>query len=205
MTIPDDYPTRWGTSYRPGIVHRLDRMTSGIMLVAKTNRARLRLVEQFKERTIKKEYRAVVVGKVALQSDFIDFPIGPHPRHHERMRIDLEKGKPASTFYEVLERLCGLTYLRVSPRTGRTHQIRLHLAQLGFPVVMDTLYMGNAKAQYQRVLIQKFGSEEAAYVMPRLALHAYRIGFEHPIDGRQMDLSAPLAADIEGLLAAFRS
>ena len=196
---------RVGVVQRPGIVHRLDRDTSGVMLVALSNKARLGLVGQFKERQIKKEYRAVVCGKVSLHSDFVDLPIGNHRRHHDRMCIDLDQGKPASTFYEVLERLPGFSLVRASPLTGRTHQIRVHLAHIGHPVAADRIYGRGAGQAFDRFCEQRV---KAGLPLPRLqrqALHAYQIRFTHPIDGREMEFAAPVPPDMEEFVELLRA
>jgi 23S rRNA pseudouridine1911/1915/1917 synthase len=193
-----------GAPERPGIVHRLDRDTSGAMVCALTNLARYKLVQQFKARTVKKEYRAIVVGKVAFESDYVDLPIGPDLKHPERQKIDFENGKPASTFYEVLERLPGYTYLRAHPLTGRTHQIRLHLAHIGHPCVADPLYGRQAGQQYRRLLEQRTKAGLTVPSIRRQALHALRLRFVHPVDGREIDVEAPLPADVAELLDFLR-
>lgn len=193
-----------GVVVRPGIVHRLDANTSGIMIVAKTNEARTRLVDQFKEKRVKKEYRAVVCGVMPFDSDYVDLPIGDDPNRHDRMRIDVEHGKPSSTYYEVLERLGEVSYVKAMPFTGRTHQIRVHLAHVGHPVFADPLY--------GKRFSQKFDQERrerlAAGLPPliaRHALHAHRIRFEHPSTGVELEFEAPVPADMEALLAHYRA
>lgn len=193
-----------GPMERPGIVHRLDRDTSGLMVVALSNPARVKLVNQFKARTVKKEYRAIVVGKVALQSDYIDLAIAQDKSHPERQRIDLRDGKPASTYYEVVERLPGYTYLRCHPLTGRTHQIRLHLAHLGHPCVADPIYGRNHGVAWRRLVEER---EKAGMPLPQIrrqALHALRLRFTHPVDGREIDVESKLAPDMEELLVFLR-
>lgn len=194
-----------GSPERPGIVHRLDRDTSGVMVVALSNEARVKLVQQFKTRVVKKEYRAIVIGKVALQSDYIDLPIGPDPRHPERQRIDVQDGKPASTFYEVVERLRGYTYLRAYPMTGRTHQIRLHLSHLGHPCVADPLYGRQITLPWRRMLEEREQSGLPVPKIRRQALHALKLRFTHPVDGREMAFETPLAEDMQELLEFLRS
>ncbi len=193
-----------GVVHRPGIVHRLDRLTSGVMVVARSNRARSGLVGQFKERLVKKEYRAIVVGKMSLISDYIDLPIGTDPKHHERMRIDLTEGKPASTFYEVEERFPGFTAVKAFPLSGRTHQIRIHLAQLGHPVVMDPIYGKSVGTAYTRFRQKREKEGKRVPSIRRQALHAHRLRFVHPVDGRTMEWESPIPADIEELGAALR-
>ncbi len=193
-----------GAPERPGVVHRLDRDTSGLMVVALSNAARYKLVQQFKARTVKKEYHAIVVGKMALQSDYIDLPIGPDPKQFDRQRIDLVAGKPASTFYEVIERLPGYTYLRCSPLTGRTHQIRLHLGHLGHPCIADPIYGRQAVGQYYRMIAERKAEGLPVPNFNRQALHAARLRFEHPIDGRELDFECPLEEDMAKLLQFLR-
>ncbi len=193
-----------GAPERPGVVHRLDRDTSGLMVVALSNPARYKLVLQFKARTVKKEYHALVVGKVALQSDYIDLPIGQDPKQFDRQRIDLVAGKPASTFYEVIERLPGYTYLRCFPLTGRTHQIRLHLGHLGHPCIADPLYGRQTIGQYYRMIAERKAAGLPVPDFNRQALHAYRLRFDHPIDGRELDFTCPLEPDMVALLEFLR-
>jgi 23S rRNA pseudouridine1911/1915/1917 synthase len=193
-----------GAPDRPGIVHRLDRDTSGVMVVALSNEARIKLVQQFKTRAVKKEYRAVVVGKVALRSDYIDLPIGPDPRRPDRQCIDLAHGKPASTFYEVVERLPGYTQLRAYPMTGRTHQIRLHLAHLGHPCVADPIYGRQLLLPWRTLLLERTRAGLPVPSIRRQALHAMKLRFTHPLDGREMAFEAPLPADMEELLTFLR-
>ncbi|MFO0980428.1 MAG: RluA family pseudouridine synthase [Planctomycetota bacterium] len=194
-----------GVVFRPGIVHRLDRDTSGIVVVARTNEARERLVQQFKDRTVKKEYRAIVIGKLPFDSDYIDLPLAQDPRHGDRMRVDLEEGKPSSTFYEVIERLPGFTFVRVTPFTGRTHQIRVHLSHLGFPVAVDSTY-GKRAGQYFYQLRDRLGlAGKLAPSITRHALHAFRLEFEHPTRGGRLVFEAELPADMQELLTILRS
>ena len=190
-----------GVPERPGIVHRLDRDTSGIMVVALSNSARYKLVLQWKNRQVKKEYRAIVVGKIALQSDYIDLPLGQDPKHPERQRVDVAGGKPSSTFYDVIERLPGYTYVRCSPLTGRTHQIRVHLSHLGHPCVADPLYGRQIGQQFRRLLDQRERAGLSTVDFRRQALHAFRLRFTHPVDGREIDYECPLEEDMERLLA----
>ena len=193
-----------GVVSRPGIVHRLDAHTSGIMIVAKTNAARTDLVEQFKDKLVRKEYRAVVAGEMPFDSDYIDLPIGEDVNRSDRMRVDEERGKPSSTYYEVLERLGDVTYVKAMPFTGRTHQIRVHLAHVGHPVVADPLY-GKKHAQK---LDQEQRQRVAAGLPPliaRHALHAFRVRFRHPATGEEVEFEAALPADMQALLDHFRS
>jgi 23S rRNA pseudouridine1911/1915/1917 synthase len=188
---------------RPGIVHRLDKDTSGIMLVAKNDSAHFKLARQFHERTVKKTYQAVVQGELERDEDVIDLPIARHRRNPEKMTIDFKTGKSAQTQYKVLERFHGYTFVELSPRTGRTHQLRVHMMYIGHPVATDFLYGS------QRVIFgDEFSDAEGAadrIVIARQALHAHRIRLEHPVSGEPLDLSAPLAADIRELLDNLRA
>jgi 23S rRNA pseudouridine1911/1915/1917 synthase len=188
---------------RPGIVHRLDRDTSGVLLVARTDQAHLRLSEQFEQRTVEKEYFAIVVGRVDRDRDLIDQPIGFHPHQREKMAIrrDDPDSRPASTFYEVIERFDGFTALRLVPKTGRTHQIRVHLASIGHPVLCDRQYGGRAlltRGELRRL------PEDESLLLDRQALHARSLAITHPDTGQRMEFAAPLPADIEATLTALR-
>ena len=136
-----------GGPTRPGIVHRLDRDTSGVILVAKNDIAHAKLAAQFEGRTIKKEYYALVVGAPQRDRDVIEEPIGMHPRQRDKMAIHRHdpNARRAETYFEVVERFVGFAALRVSPKTGRTHQIRVHLDHIGCPVLCDRLYGGRAR------------------------------------------------------------
>lgn len=201
-----------GGTVRPGIVHRLDRDTSGVLVVAKTDLAHQRLAEQFQARTVRKEYLALVAGVPDRDRDLIDQPIGPHPSHREKMalRADHSASRPAQTFYEVLERFPGITYVRAEPKTGRTHQIRLHLASVGCPVLCDRLYGGRGRIAVGELRGMSRAKQLApelsddAVLLQRQALHAHRLTFAHPLTGEPLSLVAPLAADIEPLLLILR-
>ena len=206
-------------SARPGIVHRLDRDTSGVIIVAKTDFAHMKLAEQFAQREIHKEYVAICSGSPPRDRDVIDAPIGPHPHQSEKMaiRFECEDAKSAQTFYEVLRRYKGFTYIKAMPKTGRTHQIRIHFMHAGFPILCDRLYGGRAEISEvelgnRSLRSEKLGvrSEEltqsgaqkplATPVLSRQALHARRIQFHHPETGQPMDVSAPLPDDMKAML-----
>lgn len=193
-----------GGPTRPGIVHRLDRDTSGAILVAKTDPIHHKLAAQFAGRTIKKEYFALVRGTPERDRDVVARPIGLHPTQREKMAIRREGPdvREAETFYEVLERFHGFASLRVLPRTGRTHQIRVHLAHLGCPVLCDRQYGG--RTQITRGELTRDASD-ATVLLARQALHARRIGFSHPMSGKWMEIEAPLPADILAVLHALRT
>ena len=141
-----------GGPTRPGIVHRLDRDTSGIILVARTDQSHHKLAMQFQNRTIEKEYFAIVAGQPDLDRDFIDRSIGVHPQQREKMAIrrDDPASRPAQTFYQVQERFDGFATVQVLPKTGRTHQIRVHLSHIGCPVLCDRQYGGRARSPAAR-------------------------------------------------------
>ena len=177
---------------RPGIVHRLDKDTSGVLLVAKSDEAHAALAGQFKERTVHKTYLAVVQGVIEFDADLISLPIGRHPVKGERMTVRHDgSGRASETYYEVRERFRRHTFVEVHPRTGRTHQIRVHMAALGTPIVADRLY-----GRMDRVLRP---------VIARQALHAHRIEFRHPATNDETTIESPLAPDIARLLEFLRS
>ena len=175
-----DYP-------RPGIVHRLDKDTSGLLIVAKSAGARSALQAQFQARQVEKVYLALVHGVPPAPAGLIDAPIGRDPRQRKRMAVVAE-GRPAVTAYRVLEPLGEYALLEVMPKTGRTHQIRVHLAFIGHPVVGDEVY----------------GRRRSRLACPRQFLHAARLSFRHPVTGRPMEFSAPLPPDLQAVLEEAR-
>jgi 23S rRNA pseudouridine1911/1915/1917 synthase len=198
-----------GGPTRPGIVHRLDRDTSGVIVVAKTDSAHEALAAQFQSRAVEKEYRAIVVGVPDREQDVIDEPIGDHPTQREKKAI--RRGHPearqAVTFYEVLERFRGFSVVAARPKTGRTHQIRIHLTHAGFPVLCDRLYGGRAEITeldlIPRDQLPHDTSALAGTLLARQALHAHRLTIDHPTSGQRMQFEAPLPADIEQTLVAL--
>jgi 23S rRNA pseudouridine1911/1915/1917 synthase len=167
---------------RPGIVHRLDKDTSGLMMVAKNDKAHLSLSKQIKDRTIEKKYIALVHGKMQKNEGIIDAPIGRSPRHRKKMtviRSEKLKSKEATTHYRVLERFRNYVLVELKLVTGRTHQIRVHLASIGNPVVGDSVY-GRAS--------NEFG-------IKRQLLHAAQLKFNHPVSGKLMEFKAEPPAD----------
>jgi 23S rRNA pseudouridine1911/1915/1917 synthase len=192
-----------GGPVRPGVVHRLDRDTTGVIVIAKTNRAHFALAQQFEERVTEKEYLTIVVGVPDHDRDVIELPIGVHPYQREKMaiRANHSTSKPARTFYEVVERFAGFAYVRVLPKTGRTHQIRVHLSHLGYPVLCDKQYGGRSQITVGEL---ERGSEDTTVILDRHALHAYRLTISHPVSNESLTFVAPLPADMQDTLTALR-
>jgi 23S rRNA pseudouridine1911/1915/1917 synthase len=183
---------------RPGIIHRLDKHTSGIMIVAKTDDAHVALSRQFKEHTIKKVYRAVVHGDMDGDTGVIELPVGRHPTDRKKMSTRSRHGKPALTRWRVVQRFGAVTSLDVQIKTGRTHQIRVHLHAVGHPIIGDTIY-GDSHKRINAMKDTELRRVLAA--MTRQALHAATIGFIHPVTTSYMECSAPLPADMTTLCA----
>lgn len=181
---------------RPGIVHRLDEDTSGVLAVAKTEAAFHHLKSLFRDRKVEKDYLAVVVGTVDLDSDHIERPIGRHPHSRSRMSVR-PQGKTAHTYYEVLRRYPGYTYLRVRIFTGRTHQIRVHLRSIGHPVAGDTRYGG---AGARGPLRDHPVTKRSVPVIGRQALHAWRIAFDRPEGKGRIECTAEPPEDFQALI-----
>lgn len=180
-----------GGEQRPGIVHRLDRDTSGIMVVAKSDRALAGLMNQFKQRTIHKNYVALVWGHPSPARGTIKTLIGRHRADRKKMAVQPKTGRAAVTHYELSERLGDISLVRIRLETGRTHQIRVHMAHCGFPVVGDAQYGGRSG----RSLPLPAG---------RQMLHAETLAFIHPVTGKPLTFSAPWPADLSALVAALR-
>lgn len=177
---------------RPGIVHRLDKDTSGCMVVAKDDQAHHRLVEQFKSRQIVKIYHAILVGSPEKGHGTVDLPIGRHPVNRKKMAVRPENGRPAITHWRTVERFgAGCTFVELRLETGRTHQIRVHMAALGHPVAGDPVYGGKVKE------LSRFG-------IVRQCLHSSTLGFCHPRTGKAMEFTAPLWADLAAALDCLR-
>ncbi len=173
-----------GGEGRPGIVHRLDKDTSGLVIVAKNDGAHLSLARQLKERRVEKTYLALVEGRIEPADAVIDAPIGRHPRHRKRMAV-VEGGREARTRYRLLREVDGRSLLEVRPETGRTHQIRVHLAAAGHPVAGDPTY-------------GRRGPPPGG--LRRQFLHAQRLAFRHPRSGERLELEAPLPEDLAAVL-----
>lgn len=192
-----------GGPNRPGIVHRLDADTSGAILIAKHDLAHSKLAAQFAERTVDKTYLAVVSGVPDRDADWIEQPIGIHPRQREKMAIRKydPEARMAQTLYRVVERFDGFALISAHPKTGRTHQIRVHLAHIGCPVLCDRQYGG--RAVLTRGEIRRDPSDTTV-LLSRQALHAWRLGFTHPGTGRRMEVEAPVPQDIAQVLEELR-
>lgn len=182
---------------RPGIVHRLDRDTSGVMLVAKQAVAFDFLRQQFRDRTADKEYRCIVFGVPRFQSDWIERGIATDPRHPDRMTVVDHGGRESSTYYEVVERFAGFAHVRCKPKTGRTHQIRVHMTSIGHSLVGDRVYRSRSR--------QHASLPPGAPEIRRHCLHALRLVIPHPADREPMAFEAGLPADLDALLQFLRT
>jgi 23S rRNA pseudouridine1911/1915/1917 synthase len=198
-----------GGPTRPGIVHRLDRDTSGVMVVAKTDPMHFALASQFEARTTEKEYFAITAGVPDHDRDWIEQPIGMHPHQREKMAIRAghTTSREAATFYEVQERFTGFAAVKVLPQTGRTHQIRVHLAHLGCPVLCDKLYGGHTKitrGEMRRRTHIAAQADDSEIILARQALHARRIKLTHPASGDAIEFIAPIPPDLSAVLDVLR-
>jgi 23S rRNA pseudouridine1911/1915/1917 synthase len=180
-----------GGELRPGIVHRLDRGTSGVMVVAKNDRAHEELSRQFRDREVEKEYIALVWG-VVQAGRRIDSPVGRDPVHRQRMSARARRARSAVTRVTKAIHLPGVSYLHVAIATGRTHQIRVHLSSIGHPIVGDSLYGGLRRRVPANV--------RAAGRLERPFLHAHRLAFHHPADQRRMEFESPLPPDLQSII-----
>ncbi len=182
-----------GETLRPGIVHRLDKDTSGLLVVAKNERTLRALQAEIKARRVSRSYLALVHGRVDPPEGTIEAPIARHPRRRQRMAV-VPAGRPATTRYRVREYFPGATLVEVSLLTGRTHQIRVHFAHIGHPVVGDPVY-GRRRDR----------NSEAKWGMTRQALHAYRLSFTHPRTRVPVEVEAPLPPDMDAALEEIRT
>jgi 23S rRNA pseudouridine1911/1915/1917 synthase len=181
---------------RPGIVHRLDKETSGCLVVAKNDVTHIGLARQFEERTVKKIYNAIVLGQVAREEGEIRASIARHPTHRKRMAVrETEESRFAHTTFRVLERLVHSTYVEAEIHTGRTHQIRVHFQFIGHPILGDTNYGSKANKRF---------AEVTGYEAPRVLLHSRKLSFVHPGTHEEMKFSAPLPDDFKAALSFLR-
>lgn len=184
---------RVGDESRPGIVHRLDKDTSGLIIVAKTEEIHRSLTDYFKNRQIEKVYLAVVYGEMSKEAGFIDLPLGRHPRERKIMSTRSRHPKEAITEWRVKEKLPHASLLEIFLRTGRTHQIRVHLTEAGHPVVGDPVY--GRKREIRR--LAEMAWRKNRIVLPRRQLlHAHRLSFVHPVSGQWLELLSPMPADM---------
>ncbi|MGB9835726.1 MAG: RluA family pseudouridine synthase [Candidatus Saccharicenans sp.] len=179
-----------GSPLRPGIVHRLDKDTSGLLVVARTNQAYLSLREQFEERSVSKTYLALALGRFREKKGTIDLPIGRHVHHREKISVKTRKPRLAVTHYQVLEEFRETTFLALKPVTGRTHQLRVHLSATGHPIAGDPKYGGLGEKGRKR--------------WPRLFLHAWKLAFNHPLSGERMEFESPLPEELNKILEKER-
>lgn len=173
---------------RPGIVHRIDKDTTGVLIVCKNDKAHNALAEQLKEHSITRKYRAIVCGNLKEDEGTVDAPLGRHPQDRKKMAIVRTGGKRAVTHYRVLERFGNYTYIECQLETGRTHQIRVHMASLGHPLLGDEIY----------------GRVKSPFKLEGQTLHAMVLGFIHPTTGEYMEFEAPLPEYFEKLLEKLR-
>ena len=194
-----------GGVLRPGIVHRLDKGTSGLLVAAKTDQAHLSLARQIARREVARTYRAVVWGLLGEDRGRIEAPIARHRKRRKDMAVDWQRGRKAITHFSVLDRFVFATYASVCLETGRTHQIRVHFSHMGHPVFGDAQYGGRTKA------LSNLGGEKRnlaarlLHLIDRPALHAVALKFRHPVSGEPLSFEAPLPADMVKLLEALRS
>jgi 23S rRNA pseudouridine1911/1915/1917 synthase len=184
-----------GGMSRPGIVHRLDKKTSGLLIVAKNNVAHAKLSRAFSERSIEKTYLALVHGKPGSDYGMIELSVGRHPTLRTKMAAGPRRGRAAHTEYRVVERFRGFSLLEVKIKTGRTHQIRVHLSTIGHPVVGDNVYGERSYKEFAK----KLGE------LNRFFLHATALRFRHPITGVPMEFHSPLPMELQNLLKSIKS
>jgi 23S rRNA pseudouridine1911/1915/1917 synthase len=195
-----------GGDYRAGIVHRLDRDTSGVILIAKEEQTHRDLAQLFERRKIFKEYVAITAGVLDRDSDYIEGRIAHHPHDRVKMIVsddEEDDGKDAVSYYEVIERFRGYSFCRIQPRTGRTHQIRVHLASIGCPVLADKVYSGRDRLLLSD-LVSGLEEDRDEVLLGRQALHAYRLRLQHPRRGTILELQAPLPPELQRTLTALR-
>lgn len=195
---------------RPGIVHRLDRDTTGVIVVARDNAVHHRLSGQFERREVTKEYRAIVRGELDRDADVIETHVRVHPKVREKMIVcePGENTREAVTRYQVLERFRGFTYVRLLPKTGRTHQLRIHMQYLKHPIIADRLYAGHSQVTLGDIAGEAAaagGPDPRTPLITRQALHAFRLDIRHPVTDQPMQFEAPLPEDMARTLDALRT
>ncbi len=187
------------TQDMPTLCHRLDRETSGLVLCAKDQLSRSRIGQQFESRTVKKAYQALVVGEIPEDGGLIDLPIGKDLESEVRLRMCIrmdEDGLPSQTEWKVARREHGFSLVELYPKTGRTHQLRVHLAHLGYPIVGDKLYMGGNDVFLRNIHDELTDADREILILSRQALHSWKLTIEHPMTGREIELVAPLWPDM---------
>jgi 23S rRNA pseudouridine1911/1915/1917 synthase len=196
-----------GGEIRPGIVHRLDKDTSGTMVVAKNAQALEALAQQFKTRTVRKKYLALVYGVLKTDEGTIKLPIGRHPVHRKQMSTATRKGRQSETSWRIHKRFQFFTLLELTLKTGRTHQIRVHCAAMNHPVVGDPIYRHRKLLKNYDKLFKTLPSPLADLLqkIPRQMLHAWQLGFVHPQTGRDMSFESPIPADMQALIEKLDS
>jgi 23S rRNA pseudouridine955/2504/2580 synthase/23S rRNA pseudouridine1911/1915/1917 synthase len=188
------------------IVHRLDRDTSGVIVLARSSQVHRALNTQFQEHQTVKVYHALVAGSPGWDEQRVDAPLLPDGDRRHRSIVDARRGKPAVTEFYLLERFDGYALLEACPKTGRTHQIRAHLAHLGYPIVVDGLY-GNGEGIYLSALKPGYrgGRAEEPALLGRLGLHAWSLAFVHPLSGEQVSFNAPYPQDFQTALKRLKT
>ena len=189
-----------GGEKRPGIVHRIDKDTSGLLIAAKNDFAHRALSEQLSDRSLSRVYEAVARGSFREDAGTVDRPIGRHPTDRKRMAVTEKNARPAVTHWEVLARYQGYTHIRCVLETGRTHQIRAHMRHIGHPLFSDERYGGTEILRGERSASYKAFINNCFKICPRQALHAQTLGFVHPRTGKQMDFSSPMPDDLAQLI-----
>jgi 23S rRNA pseudouridine1911/1915/1917 synthase len=185
---------------RPGIVHRLDKNTSGLVIIAKNDLTHRKLQKSIKERLVKKTYLAVVCGHMKEEHGVIDLPIGRSLKDRKKMTVTNLKSREAVTEYELIERFKLYDYLKINLKTGRTHQIRVHFSHGGHPVLGDPDYGGREKWHRGVISYDKAMARNVLALMPRQALHAKGLAFDHPVTGQPLDIESDLPDDFAGLI-----
>jgi len=192
-----------GGAFRPGIVHRLDKETSGFMIVAKSDEVHHALANQFSKRLVSKEYHAVVWGDFPKSTGVIEAPLGRHPRDRKSFAV-VESGKQSQTEYLVLESFDFLSLVSLRPRTGRTHQLRVHMAHVGHPIFGDAVYGGRNRRLGRLDPIQRRLAARYLDMMPRVALHSRALQFHHPVTKELMEIVCPWADDLRKFVETLR-